>query len=386
MKYTEKRRNGWYAVLTVPSEVRSVIGKRRFVESLKTSDEKKANLLAGTYVLEWKQLIEAARLQLARGEVPKPAPVVPKEVPVVSRVEPSEPLVELLDKFLKTLEVNELTAHRYRSKILMLMGDATSFYGITSRTIKAAVQRNKWSKNTAKRIVSIAARWFDYLEHENHVLGVANPFKLSRYDVLDLPQRTSGPKGYIPWEDHELGVLWKASHTFGTREEKILPDIIAIAAHSGMRADEICSMRLVDIHNDAFHVYEAKTAAGDRVVPIHPIIRPLVERLKAASTDEYLFPGLSVDKAHGRASIPCQSFMRLRRHCGFHGYKQKVFHSIRKTFVTQLERAGVPENLAADIVGHEKPRITYGLYSGGASMELKREAVGLVRYDWYPGE
>jgi hypothetical protein len=48
--------------------------------------------------------------------------------------------------------------------------------------------------------------------------------------------------------------------------------------------------------------------------------------------------------------------------------------------VTQLENAGVSENLAADIVGHEKPRITYGLYSGGATLEVKRAAVVKLRY------
>jgi hypothetical protein len=31
-------------------------------------------------------------------------------------------------------------------------------------------------------------------------------------------------------------------------------------------------------------------------------------------------------------------------------------------------------------VGHEKPRITYGLYSGGASLETKAKALGLVKY------
>ena len=40
----------------------------------------------------------------------------------------------------------------------------------------------------------------------------------------------------------------------------------------------------------------------------------------------------------------------------------------------------ISENLAADIVGHEKPRITYGLYSGGASLETKAEALGRVSY------
>jgi len=47
-----------------------------------------------------------------------------------------------------------------------------------------------------------------------------------------------------------------------------------------------------------------------------------------------------------------------------------------------LENAGVGENLAADIVGHEKPRITYGLYSGGASLETMKDAIQKISYDF----
>ena len=57
-----------------------------------------------------------------------------------------------------------------------------------------------------------------------------------------------------------------------------------------------------------------------------------------------------------------------------------VFHSIRKTVVTLLDNAGVSKNVTADIVGHDKPRITYGLYSGGASLEVKRVALAKLRY------
>lgn len=52
--------------------------------------------------------------------------------------------------------------------------------------------------------------------------------------------------------------------------------------------------------------------------------------------------------------------------------------------MTLLEDAGVTENLAADIVGHEKPRITYGLYSGGASLAKKAAALELVKYPATP--
>ena len=57
-----------------------------------------------------------------------------------------------------------------------------------------------------------------------------------------------------------------------------------------------------------------------------------------------------------------------------------VFHSLRKTVTTKLEQAGVPEGVAADIVGHEKQTITYGLYSGGTSMAQKMEAIAKISY------
>ncbi len=59
---------------------------------------------------------------------------------------------------------------------------------------------------------------------------------------------------------------------------------------------------------------------------------------------------------------------------------QHVFHSIRKTVVTILENAGVAENVVADIVGHEKTTMTYGLYSGGVSVAVKRDALDKLTY------
>ena len=69
---------------------------------------------------------------------------------------------------------------------------------------------------------------------------------------------------------------------------------------------------------------------------------------------------------------------RLKKGLGFGS--EYVFHSIRKTVATLLENAGVSENVAADILGHEKPRITYGLYSGGASLEVKAAAIAKLSY------
>ena len=45
------------------------------------------------------------------------------------------------------------------------------------------------------------------------------------------------------------------------------------------------------------------------------------------------------------------------------------------------KRAAESQLIAADILGHEKPNITYGLYSGGASMEQKQEAIEAIKFD-----
>ena len=42
---------------------------------------------------------------------------------------------------------------------------------------------------------------------------------------------------------------------------------------------------------------------------------------------------------------------------------------------TVSEQAGVPEGITADIVGHEKQTMTYGLYSGGTSVKQRKEAI-----------
>ena len=47
---------------------------------------------------------------------------------------------------------------------------------------------------------------------------------------------------------------------------------------------------------------------------------------------------------------------------------------------TLLENAGVLEYVAADILGHEKPTMTYGVDSGGASLAQKREAIEKLAY------
>lgn len=80
----------------------------------------------------------------------------------------------------------------------------------------------------------------------------------------------------------------------------------------------------------------------------------------------------------GRGRYNGKRFGKLKTAMGHDG--RKVFHSIRKTVATILENKGAPENVVTDIVGHEKPTMTYGLYSGGAEIEAKQKTIDKLEY------
>jgi integrase len=111
---------------------------------------------------------------------------------------------------------------------------------------------------------------------------------------------------------------------------------------------------------------------------MHPV---LIQTLSATLTehdDDFVIAGLNIDARGERGKAIGKRFGRLKTSMGFKG--DKVFHSIRKTVGTQFEQAEVLEGVAADILGHEKQTMTYGLYSGGSSLKQKRDALHKLKY------
>ena len=91
------------------------------------------------------------------------------------------------------------------------------------------------------------------------------------------------------------------------------------------------------------------------------------------SRDDYLITEQNNDVHGKRSNALGKRFNRLKVRLGFGS--DKVFHSIRKTVITIFENHRIPEGVSADIVGHEKKTMTYGLYSGGSGAKLKLEAI-----------
>lgn len=163
-------------------------------------------------------------------------------------------------------------------------------------------------------------------------------------------------------------------------DDQPLADIIALGAYTGARINELACLKVTDVTDaESLKITDSKTKAGIREIPVHPAISGLIGRLKRDSNSGYLIPSDSANQYDNRGDALSKRFGRLKATMGF-TKGSEVFHSIRKTLITLMENSGVSESVAADIVGHEKQTMTYGLYSMGSELEIKREALAKARY------
>lgn len=141
---------------------------------------------------------------------------------------------------------------------------------------------------------------------------------------------------------------------------------IILGLRTGLRVGELCSLTKDDVTDhclkinktetrhkiqDGEYIREikdnAKTEAGNRFVLIDDVAVDLIDKIKHQNQNsEYLFA------INGKRCIG-QSFTRkLERTCESLGIKPRSMHKCRKTYITTLINANVPESLIIDQVGH----------------------------------
>lgn len=233
---------------------------------------------------------------------------------------------------------------------------------------------------TIKRVLCSYRNYWSYLQ-DSHVVSIEHdPFDLQRLLAGKFKRAAKKKAQRRAFSPANVVHLWSLAVDRGDQQ---LADLIVLGAYTGARIEELCSLKGDDVNPESFIVREAKTNAGVREVPIHSALVPLMARLKASTKDGYLLSGLTFNKYGDRSNAIGKRFGRLKESAGFDG--TLVFHSLRKTLITLLEQAGIPENFCCDIVGHEKGTIGYGHYSGGASLANKRDAIENVSYPFPDG-
>lgn len=166
------------------------------------------------------------------------------------------------------------------------------------------------------------------------------------------------------------------------KNRETLSDLILLGAYTGARIEEICRLKSEDIvvENDVrcFSIHHSKTKSSERLVPIHQSAMPTVDRLLAQTKDGYLIPSTSKNKYDKRSDPLSKQFGRLKKELGFG--PEYVFHSLRKSFITQLQHNDIPGLIIASIVGHETGTITFDVYSSGPSPKQKFKAITTLQY------
>jgi len=210
------------------------------------------------------------------------------------------------------------------------------------------------------------AQWRE--TYKNHI----NPFE--KHDLPQLKGKAKKDAARKAFSTEELGTLHAAATKQGLNT---LADLILLGSYTGARIEELCQLRtenLIKVDGVlSFDIIDSKTAAGIRAVPVHPALSDLVTRLENEAVEGYLVPSKSRNKYNIRSDALSKAFGRLKTSLNFG--PQHVFHSIRKSVITHLVRADVPDRLIQELVGHETGTVTFDVYSQGASAAQKLAAI-----------
>ncbi len=408
-RYLEKRRRRWYAVLDIPRDAQAVLGKPRFIKSLGTESLTEAERLVLSVVAQWKWEIETARrgisiplelqAKLANEDYER-ADEDTKEIldlvlhDELERLYESNPsaadtyfhlrkglslnLREKIDEWLATVHNVPKTIDMKRSDVMRFVKTFPYSHLVQKKDVRHWAYELQHTSNlkptTVRRIVSACRGYWKFLQRKNYIEREDDPFQeaVERRGARTKDKSEGGREHFTAEQVVTLLTTAKAL------KDEQLYDLITIGMWTGCRIEEICALELTSVMADRIEIKDAKSPAGKKIVPVHPKLAPTLNKLVTESKDGYVLSGLSQNKYTKKSGAVGSRFRRMKTRMGFG--KQHVFHSIRKTVATLLENAGVPENIAADILGHEKKTITYGLYSGGTAFEAKMEAIKRIDY------
>ena len=410
-RYLLKQRQGWYAVLEIPKSVRKTFGKSRFKQTLQTDSISVARQRVLPFIAEWKRLIQLARN--GGGTVSVEAELFRlKKQELFKQGVPERDIDEALfdiavnlhrdpDMAVQALSVaNEewlllsdhigaylasassmdkpKTVDMKRGVLVKFTQRFTYAHDVTKRGMIDWVENELMGKEglsvaTCERMVSSIRGYWSFLERHKG-LEVAGPFK----DVIPSQKKAKSVgagsktkrKSFSPRDYHKLMA--------SIGEDAQLGELIRLAAYTGCRIEELCSLKIEKVTHDRFEIEDAKTEAGWRTIPIHPAISDLVLELRRDRIEGYLIEGLTFNKYGDRSNAIGKRFGRLKKRCGYGA--DMVFHSFRKGVASQLENNGVPENITARLLGHEFYTMSYGVYSGGVSFEVLRKALGKLAW------
>jgi len=186
------------------------------------------------------------------------------------------------------------------------------------------------------------------------------------------------------YRSDELCTLFRTSpeEIIGKRYGGIISDLQRLGLLTGCRLGELCDIRVEDVlvSQQAFQIPDGKTENARRIMPVHRLIWPIIERRLNNTSDGWLFSGLTPAGPDAKRSWIVAKRFATYRQAALGPDKTVDFHSLRRTFATYLERAStqthaVNTSTIAELMGHVKPTMALAVYSSGLVPAQLRSAI-----------
>jgi integrase len=253
-------------------------------------------------------------------------------------------------------------------------------------------KRGLANRTLNKYVTALGIVW-DYASKRDGFNG-ANPWEGQlRPTTARRGNAETGKRGFSPPELRTLLAVAPNPKPVVHDIASTLPWLALIGAFSGMRLNETTGLDVEDVKRTAdiwyFDLTQAKSEAGVRVVPIHSQLvdagfLDYIEHVGKGS----LWPGLRPGGLDGKRGIyASKRFTVFRRALKLvdidpsTGRDRLDYHSLRRSAVTALKRAGIPEADISELVGHEHPHITLGRYADRHQLERLKAIVEAIQYN-----
>lgn len=227
------------------------------------------------------------------------------------------------------------------------------------------------SPRTINRYVWSLRQLWEWAETREEVQG-RNPFDGFKEKVVRRKD------AHFPWSQEAIQAYFDLITHPGERgNPNPLYWLPRIALLTGMRLNEICSLEVSDIKSAEgvtyFDIPKGKTESSVRVIPVHSDLESIMAFLPSRG---YLFPHVRPGGPDKKRSWNIGKRLN-RRFRAIDGGSD--FHAFRKNVAEVFERARVPDTESAQILGHAKPGMTYGVYSpNGLRIDQKKELIELL--------
>lgn len=203
--------------------------------------------------------------------------------------------------------------------------------GVLSRALNLAVEYGYLVRNPAEKVK---------VRVEKHQIVALTPKQATR-----LLEATEG---------HRLHVLYR------------------IAIYMGLRRGELLALRWTDIDfaKHTLRVRQAKTQAGERVLPLsHEMVQCLQEHWEKLQEErialgvDWQEHGLAFPTSKGTPMTPRNLVRNFKYFLRKTGLPDVRFHDLRHTCASIMYEAGVPEVVISKMLGHSRVSVTMDIYT-----------------------